>query len=160
MLKSLHDDLDAAVAEAYGWPADFSDEDILERLVALNAERAAEEAAGQIRWLRPELQNPTGVAAATTQPALIRLLPQVEPAEDDALAKLEWPKAAPSQLKAIRDPVVARPGAWSAEAVARWFHNAQQRVIERHLRTLHDVGGLSSYDDGNGRRWSATAGVG
>lgn len=30
-----------AVAAAYGWPADLSDEDILARLFALNQERAA-----------------------------------------------------------------------------------------------------------------------
>jgi len=33
-------DLDAAVAAAYGWPADISEEDALERLLALNLERA------------------------------------------------------------------------------------------------------------------------
>ena len=33
--------LDAAVAAAYGWPADLSDEAVLERLFALNQERAA-----------------------------------------------------------------------------------------------------------------------
>ena len=39
-----HKKLDAAVAAAYGWPADLSDEQILERLLALNLERAEEEA--------------------------------------------------------------------------------------------------------------------
>jgi hypothetical protein len=32
------------VAAAYGWPVDLTDEQILERLLALNLERAAEEA--------------------------------------------------------------------------------------------------------------------
>jgi len=32
----------SAVAAAYGWPADISDEDALERLLALNLERAAQ----------------------------------------------------------------------------------------------------------------------
>lgn len=58
ILKELHDKLDRAVAEAYGWPADLADEDILARLVALNKERAAEEARGVVRWLRPEYQIP------------------------------------------------------------------------------------------------------
>ena len=61
VLKQIHDDLDAAVFDAYGWPATLTDEEILERLVALNAERAAEEARGLVRWLRPEFQNPSGV---------------------------------------------------------------------------------------------------
>jgi hypothetical protein len=42
-LKSFHDDLDAAVSAAYGWPDTLTDAEILERLVALNAERTAEE---------------------------------------------------------------------------------------------------------------------
>ncbi|MBK6862040.1 MAG: hypothetical protein IPG91_00005, partial [Ideonella sp.] len=64
--------LDAAVLAAYGWgdlqsaladhrpAADEARaaavETLLERLVALNAKRAAEEAAGTVRWLRPEFQ--------------------------------------------------------------------------------------------------------
>ena len=43
-LALAHQRLDAAVADAYGWPADLSEEQILERLLALNLERAAEEA--------------------------------------------------------------------------------------------------------------------
>ncbi len=44
------------MADAYGWPADLSGEEIVTRLVALNDERATEEAAGKIRWLRPDYQ--------------------------------------------------------------------------------------------------------
>ncbi len=40
-LDSAHSRLDAAVATAYGWPADLPDEAVLERLFALNRERAA-----------------------------------------------------------------------------------------------------------------------
>jgi hypothetical protein len=43
-LELAHRKLDEAVFDAYGWPADLSDEEILERLLALNLERAAEEA--------------------------------------------------------------------------------------------------------------------
>jgi type II restriction/modification system DNA methylase subunit YeeA len=42
-LDLAHRKLDAAVAAAYGWPAELSDEQILEKLLALNLERAAEE---------------------------------------------------------------------------------------------------------------------
>lgn len=42
-LDIAHKKLDAAVAAAYGWPADLTDEQILERLLALNLERAAGE---------------------------------------------------------------------------------------------------------------------
>ena len=38
ILQQLHDELDTAVFAAYGWPPDLSDEEILQRLVDLNAE--------------------------------------------------------------------------------------------------------------------------
>ena len=42
-LVNVHERLDAAVAAAYGWDADLSDEQVLERLLALNLERYEEE---------------------------------------------------------------------------------------------------------------------
>ena len=39
-LENIHGRLDAAVADAYGWPAELADAEILERLLALNLERA------------------------------------------------------------------------------------------------------------------------
>jgi type II restriction/modification system DNA methylase subunit YeeA len=42
-LANAHKALDEAVAAAYGWPADLSDDEILARLFALNQERAAAE---------------------------------------------------------------------------------------------------------------------
>jgi hypothetical protein len=58
IVHRLHEQIDAAVADAYGWPADLSPSEIVTRLVALNAERAKEEAEGNIRWLRPDYQIP------------------------------------------------------------------------------------------------------
>jgi len=64
LLRQIHDELDAAVLEAYGW-ADLHpltperEPELLARLVALNHERAAEEQRGHIRWLRPDYQAPT-----------------------------------------------------------------------------------------------------
>jgi len=43
-LDLAHKKLDAAVAAAYGFPVDLTDDEILSRLLALNLERAAEEA--------------------------------------------------------------------------------------------------------------------
>lgn len=57
MVLSLHQQLDAAVAEAYNCPPDLPDADILTRLVRLNHERAREEQAGHVRYLRPAYQN-------------------------------------------------------------------------------------------------------
>ncbi len=39
-LDLAHQKLDEAVLDAYGWPHDISDEEILERLLSLNLERA------------------------------------------------------------------------------------------------------------------------
>ena len=39
-LALAHEKLDRAVLDAYGWPHDLSDEELLERLLALNGERA------------------------------------------------------------------------------------------------------------------------
>ena len=58
VLKKIHDDLDAAVFDAYGWPATLTDDQLLEKLVALNHQRAAEEKRGKIRYLRPSFQCP------------------------------------------------------------------------------------------------------
>ena len=63
IVAKLHDDLDQAVAYAYGWGDDWrraplTPAEIVRRLVALNAERAAEEKAGHVRWLRPDYQRP------------------------------------------------------------------------------------------------------
>ena len=43
-LDLAHKKLDAAIAAAYGWPADLNDEQLLERLLGLNHERAKAEA--------------------------------------------------------------------------------------------------------------------
>ena len=40
-LAMAHARLDATVAAAYGWPADLSDDEVLERLFNLNQDRAA-----------------------------------------------------------------------------------------------------------------------
>ena len=59
ILSELHDELDAAVFRAYGWPQAASEDEILGRLVTLNRQRALEERQGQIRWLRPDYRDLT-----------------------------------------------------------------------------------------------------
>lgn len=63
IVNRLHDQIDEAVADAYGWGDEWragllAPATIVARLVALNQERAAEEAQGTIRWLRPDYQIP------------------------------------------------------------------------------------------------------
>lgn len=57
-LDHAHRKLDAAVAAAYGWPADLSDEQILERLLALNLQRAAAESAAATKPRSRKPQRP------------------------------------------------------------------------------------------------------
>lgn len=63
IVNRLHEQLDSAVADAYGWGEEWRQgrlgpSEIVARLVALNHQRAAEEKAGKVRWLRPEYQEP------------------------------------------------------------------------------------------------------
>ncbi len=60
VLKQLHDDLDAAVFDAYGWPRDLSDDDILRRLVDLNRERRGGGGAGTHPVVASRIPAPRG----------------------------------------------------------------------------------------------------
>lgn len=142
LIRQYHDAIDAAVAEAYGWPPDLSDEDILERLVALNKQRAAEEAKGQIKWLRPDFQKP-GYVAPKEQKTLA--LPEAAPASADIL---EWPTALPDQFTAVAAVVdrAARPIA--ANDVARAFRGKNAKGVAPVLDTLAGMGRLRKLEDG------------
>lgn len=141
ILRDLHDRIDAAVAEAYGWPADLSDEEILLRLVALNKERAEEEARGHIRWLRPEYQNPTGQQAAKGKTADMDL---------GVVAKIEkaaWPKTLPAQIAAVRE-ALSEMGEATPEQIARRFVRGQARTVEPLMQSLAALGQAEMGEDG------------
>ncbi|MDX9975426.1 MAG: class I SAM-dependent DNA methyltransferase, partial [FCB group bacterium] len=116
VLRQLHDELDTAVLEAYGWPADLADDAILERLVALNAERAAEEARGQVRWLRPDYQAPDHTPAPATQTALL-------PGDATAAptAQPPWPTELAARATAVRAALAAFARPVTAAEVAAAF---------------------------------------
>jgi hypothetical protein len=157
VLKKLHDDLDAAVFDAYGgWPHDLTDEQILEKLVALNKERADEEKRGLVRWLRPDFQNPTGKGSATmTQVALTE-----DDADDEApvvapVAAAPWPKKMAAQIQAVRDLVTRSPDEIAATDIARAFKGAKAKDVEDVLESLTALGLLVSYELVEGKRWRA-----
>lgn len=119
-LVALHDALDAAVAEAYGWPADLTDEQILERLVALNHARAEEEARGLVRWLRPDRARAGAVGGA-----------QLGLADKADEALPPWPKDKGEQVMRVFAVVDGAPGPLDVEAIAARFQGARrQRVAE------------------------------
>lgn len=136
LLKQIHDELDAAVFEAYGWPPDLSDEETLERLVALNQERAAEEAQGLVRWLRPEYQNPEG--SAHTQRGFAGMEAKVPTKAQPA--KQPWPKTMAEQAQAVRQALASLDAPASVEDVAKCFLRAKRDRVEELLETLVGLG--------------------
>ena len=187
VLKSLHDELDAAVLDAYGWSdlqAALADhraaaadvraaavETLLERLVALNARRAAEEAAGTVRWLRPEFQT------RARQPAQAGLEVGVEAVDAEAsgepggqgaapaartppVAKRPWPAGLPEQIKAVAELLVASPQPLAlAELEARFSARGRWRerlpVILDTLEALGRARPVAASAAGAARRWAA-----
>ena len=143
LLKDLHDQIDAAVADAYGWPVDLSDEEILERLVALNRERHQEELQGHVRWLRPDYQNPDGKTAETGKSGKLALEETVA-----AEGKIAWPKSLPQQMALVRS-VLADLGSASVEEVRSHFLRGQTKTVEERLETLAALGQAEAL--GNGR---------
>jgi hypothetical protein len=169
VLKQLHDELDLAVLDAYGWsdlappmqvvngnaPAgslgtpttrdackQLLDETLLERLVALNAERAEEERRGLIRWLRPEFQNPAAAPGTQAAPATQDELDvdTEEPAAALAAkptARIPWPKELPDQVKAVADLLAASRVPLDEEAIAANFTG--KGPWKKRLPTLLDM---------------------
>lgn len=150
VLKDLHNQIDAATAEAYGWPADLSDEQILERLVALNTEPAREEAQGFVRWLRPEYQIPR---FAKTAPAPRTGDLDFAEAEEPLTAALPaFPKDRYEQPLAIEAALAAHGQPLDAAALARLFKGktseARQKRIAEVLTTLAKYGRVVALDGG------------
>jgi hypothetical protein len=156
VLRQIHDDLDAAVFDAYGWPHDLTDEQILERLVALNAERAEEERNGLVRWLRPEFQNPAGTKAAT-QTAMAGVEEEAVEEGEAVAAATPWPKKMAEQAAVLRDLVAKSAGEWTAVQAANTFKGAKAKDVEDVMDALAAVGVLAGYGDGRGRRWRSVA---
>jgi hypothetical protein len=166
ILKQLHDELDAAVAEAYGWtdlshsgpgssPGDSEAHkaEILTRLVALNAERAAEEAKGLVRWLRPEYQHAGAVAGASGKQTEMEV-EDVGLAPAPALSPKEWPSELPAQVTALSEVLGSLTAPASVEAIAAHFEGkpTKKRLEDmvRLLETLRALG-LAGWD---GKGWS------
>ncbi len=151
VLRQIHDELDAAVLDAYGW-SDLTpllrvahgndapaagptreearrafDEAVLERLVALNAERAAEEARGIVRWLRPEFQNPAAKSdsPAPEQDDLVDADDEVRQDADAAASKpakaAPWPKEPVAQVRAVAEVLAASAVPLSTDDIASRF---------------------------------------
>ncbi|HHY49241.1 MAG TPA: class I SAM-dependent DNA methyltransferase, partial [Alphaproteobacteria bacterium] len=167
VLRELHDALDTAVFEAYGW-SDLAaqlvgkpgattplpdkpeaqaaaEEELLRRLVELNAARAAEEARGHIRWLRPDYQNPGAATATATVAAPSQLEADLGPAEEAETAaapatagKAAWPKNMREQVAAVRAALAHQP--LPAEAIAARFKRTPRAGVQAVLEALEELG--------------------
>ena len=140
VLRQLHDDLDAAVAEAYGWPADLTDEETLTHLVALNAERVAEEAQGIIRYLRPEYQNPSGASATQSGLKLTKEKTGKAKSSKASAAKTPWPKPLAERVRAVEEALRSANAPVTAEALSKTFARASESDIQEILDTLVTLG--------------------
>jgi hypothetical protein len=190
VLKTLHDELDRAVLDAYGWsdlapllevvngnasasslpppqpsPAHAEegakmmsrddakralDDALLERLVALNAERAAEEKRGLIRWLRPEFQIP---ASGRTQAQPKQF--EIETGEAVTVTakpgeRRPWPATLPDQVKAVAEVLAAARAPLAEDAIAASFtgRGAWKKRLPQIIDTLVAVGRVRKRKDG------------
>jgi hypothetical protein len=169
LLRELHDNLDRAVFAAYGWddlaerlvglpgattplpdkPAaqTEAEEELLRRLVGLNAERAAEESRGRIRWLRPDYQNP-GAGSAPVQTAA-----DLDPQEGSGagptakLKKRPWPKGMREQIAAVRQTLGRE--AMTVDAVSAQFTapGTTRPLIVEALAALEELGMVERAND-------------
>jgi hypothetical protein len=166
VLKTLHDELDAAVLAAYGWSdlaenmasatpeiAEVASADLLQRLVTLNAMRAVEEATGTVRWLRPAFQNPAEKSALPAQEQTnIDLGDENAPQVATSTGKIKalpWPKALPDQVRAVSTALAAAPLGLPVTTIAAQFKGTGQwkKDLLPILETLAALGRARSNGD-------------
>lgn len=151
IVKELHDEIDRLVAQAYGWPGDLSDEEIVARLVALNAERAREEKRGLIRWLRPDYQRQRAGLAEMQGAAAAEA--QIEAELEFAQAKTQKPLFPTSDLErtaAVFAALMQAEKPLDAASLAKQFRQGArvEPAIARVLASLARLG--HAYMSGGG----------
>jgi hypothetical protein len=140
VVLELHKQLDTAVTVAYGWAPDLSDAEVLTRLVQLNQQRAAEEAAGTVRYLRPSYQAPAGVSSE--QLSMSSGLATEAAANGVAVVTpREWPSGLAQQMRAVREVIEGSSGgALTAAGVAGFFAGKVRAVqVQPLLESLAEL---------------------
>ena len=153
ILTELHDGLDRAVAAAYGWPAAAGDEDVLSRLVALNAERTAEEARGVVRWLRPDYQVPR--FGMPDDRADLDLVGGGPPREAVAAGpKPSYPAEDAAQTAVVMAALMRASGALDAGSIATRFKQGRRVApkVAAVLLSLYRMGLVATADGGGSFR--------
>ena len=146
ILDEHHHAIDAAVAEAYGWPAGIAEEDAFAALVALNARRAEDEARGMVRWLRPDLV-PTTRGPLAKAPESTIALPAVPRARS---VKLPFPSKPIPQVAAVLAALGSSAGPLDADAIVGRFRRSPRvpRAVREILAALAGVGETSELGQG------------
>lgn len=143
-LLAIHDRLDAAVAEAYGWPAGLGAAEAVERLVELNRRRADEERRGIVHWLRPGFQAPGEAPRVQEEMAVPAPLAAARAAPEP------WPADLLGQVSAIRARLSRLPAPADPAAIARSFSRAPRKRVADVLATLAAMGHARQHE---GRYW-------
>jgi hypothetical protein len=148
ILKELHERIDALVAEAYGWPADLAEEEILARLVALNKARAAEERRGLVRWLRPDYQVPKFGTAK--EKAELELAGAAAGQTEKAAGKPRFPAGDVERTAAVFAMLAAAPEPIDAAGLAARFSQGQrvEPQVRATLQALARMGHLAAQEGG------------
>lgn len=133
-LRELHDELDEAVATAYGWAWPMSDAAILASVVELHTQRVAAEQSGDVAWIRPAYQRTLfGSGVAEGQP-----LELDAPTEALSQEKPAWPTAIVEQIRALQS--ILEKQSCSVEDVSAQFSGVRRDNVARLLDTLAVMG--------------------
>jgi len=143
VVLSLHQQLDAAVAAAYGWPADLPDADILTRLVRLNHERAREEQAGHVRYLRPAYQAPELQQSALSLPTIT-----ATDATTTVTDMQPWPAELAEQMQVVWAMVQQAGQPVDPAQIARRFQRTKPGRVRPLLDTLTALALLRKTQEG------------
>jgi hypothetical protein len=148
IMKEFHDKIDVAVAEAYGWAADLSDDEILAKLLALNKERSEEEKRGLVRWLRPDYQIPRFAQGVDKQAAdeegaqvAAELIAAVE-------QRPSFPAGAVEQTAAVFAALASADAPLDAKGLAAQFKRTKttEKKVSEVLASLARLGYVTSED--------------
>lgn len=147
ILRELHETIDALTAEAYEWPHDLGDEEIVSRLVALNLERAKEEAQGSVMWLRPSYQVQRFSKQGSKNMEL-EVTPAATTVDD---RKPPFPKQRDLQLLAVEAVINSTSTGTDAVSIARSFQNGGRKIearVAQMLMNLSIYGHIRATPDG------------
>ncbi|MBI5923233.1 MAG: hypothetical protein HY847_16490 [Betaproteobacteria bacterium] len=136
VMRSLHDELDAVVLDAYGWNDKPDDAALLERLVALTPlpRKRKEQSAG----CAPIFKIPN--------------LPSAPPAPTSKTAPQQWPQTLPEQVAAVASKLAAAAMPLTLEDLAANFKGkgSRKKRLPQLLDTLVALGKARALEDG---RW-------